>query len=103
MGYPALLGILIFNAVSMSFYLYVSLSLLSISPKPNLTLNMPCLLTRRPTLFSLTPPSLFPDEKFPVAEALFWLDKLFYYIDSEKVVVQSQKNPQQKKETVAEI
>ncbi len=31
-------------------------------------------------LLSLTPPSLFPDKKFPV-EAHFWLDKLFYYTD----------------------
>ena len=57
-------------------YLYASLSLglPSVSPKPNLTLNMTASLSHPP------PPLLFPDKKFPV-EAHFWLDKLFYYID----------------------
>jgi hypothetical protein len=37
----------------------------------------------QPLSLSLSPsPSLFPDKKFPV-EAHFWLDKLFYYIDSD--------------------
>ena len=68
--------------VSLLLCLYVSLSLLSISPKPNLTWNMPAdWPARPPPSFSLSPPpSLFPDKKFPV-EAHFWLDKLFYYID----------------------
>jgi hypothetical protein len=39
------------------------------------------LLTCPPTPLSPTPPSLFPDKKFSVAEALFWLEELFYYID----------------------
>ncbi len=31
-----------------------------------------------PALISLSPPSLFPDKKFPVVKAHFWLNKLFY-------------------------
>jgi hypothetical protein len=75
-------------SVSLSLCLSVSLSLPSISPKrpiqvvsilytqtqPNL--KYACQLTRSPT-----PLSLFPDNKFPVVEAHFYLDVLFYYID----------------------
>ncbi len=68
--------------------LYVSLFLcLSMSPYLclylYLTLPWICLpadLPSHPSL-SLTPPSLFPDKKFPAVEAHFWLDELFYYID----------------------
>jgi hypothetical protein len=35
-----------------------------------------------PPLSLSSPPSLFPDKKFPVAEAHFWSDKLFYFIDN---------------------
>jgi hypothetical protein len=88
LGYPTLLGILIVSSVFLSLCFYVSISLcISISPRPNLTLDMPaCWPTYPPTPvsqplppLSLThPPSLFPDKKFPV-EAHFWLDKLFLY------------------------
>ena len=65
--------------------LSISLTLPSISPKPNL--KYPACWPTGPPL-SLTPslylshpsPSLFPDKKFPV-EAHFWLDELFYYIE----------------------
>ncbi len=75
--YPALLGIFIVSSVSTSlcFYVSLSLSLPSISPKPNLTLN-----PIHPSLSLTPPPLLFPDKKFPV-EAHFWLDELFYYIE----------------------
>ncbi len=67
--------------VSLYLCLSVSLSLPSISPKPNLTLNMTgCWPGHPPLSFSHPPPSLFSDKKFPV-EAHFWLDKLFYYIE----------------------
>ncbi len=63
--------------------LYVSLFLsLCISPKPNLKYAcLPADLLTHPSLSLSPPPSLFPDKKFPVVEAHFRLDKLFYYID----------------------
>ena len=68
---------------SLSPCISVFLSLPSITPKPNITLNKPaCWPACQPAPLSLSPPpSLFPDKKFPV-EAHFWLDKLFYYIES---------------------
>ena len=72
--------------VSVSLFLpSISPLYLSISPKPNLTLNMPACWPARPLAslppsLSHPPPSLFPDMKFPV-EAHFWLDELFYYIN----------------------
>jgi len=67
----------------MSLHLSVSLSLPSISLLPNLTLNMPDCL---PAPLSLYHPSLFPDKKFPIDEAHFWLDELFNIIDSIKTI-----------------
>ncbi len=88
------------KVVSMSLCVYVSLSLyLCIAPLslPNLTKPQICLPTNLLTHLPLplsnplpplslshpslshTPPSLFPDKKFPV-EAHFRLVKLFYYI-----------------------
>jgi hypothetical protein len=61
----------------MSLYLSVSVYLPSISPKPNLTYLLICLPADLPTSTS-PPPSLFPDKKFPVAEAHFCFDKLIY-------------------------
>jgi hypothetical protein len=74
----------------LSIFLYLCLSLLflylSICSKPNLTLKMPAFLPAAhlltcPPLLYLYPPSLFSNKKFPVVEAHFWLDKLFYIID----------------------
>ncbi len=72
--------------VSMS--LSVSLSLcVSVSPfflsqtLPKLTINTTACWPAHPPSLSHTPPSLFQDKKFPV-EAHFWLDELFYYVDS---------------------
>jgi hypothetical protein len=79
--------------------LYVSLYLclypLSLSPKPNLKYPA-CWPAGPPLSLSLTPslslshpsldPSLFPDKKFPV-DSLFWLDKLFYYIDNYNLFI----------------
>ncbi len=78
MGYPALLGIFIVISVSsLCLFATMPLSLHSISPKPNLTLNMTAYWPAYPPLsLSLTPPSLFPDKKFPV-KAHFWLDNFF--------------------------
>ncbi len=91
MGYPALLGIFIVSSVSISLCFYVSLSLFlpSVSPKPNLTLNMAPFWPAHQSLPLSHPPPppppplLYPDKKFPV-EAHFWLDELFYYIDIQK-------------------
>ncbi len=86
MGYLVLLRVFIVSSVSMSLCFSVSPSLRIsvspyISPLPNLTLNMPDCL---PALLSLYDPSLFPNKKFPIDEAHFWLDELFYIIDSIK-------------------
>ena len=75
--------------VSVSLYIDVSLSLSSIFiVLPNLTQHEICLPSDLPThrSLSLTPPSLFPDNKFPIHEAHFWLDELFHYIDKVKKI-----------------
>jgi hypothetical protein len=85
LGYPALLGIFMVSSVSLFLCFYVSLSLcISVFPLylsetyPNF--KYACLLTRLPTLLSLSPPpSLFSGKKFPVVEAHFWMEKLFCY------------------------
>jgi hypothetical protein len=80
-----------------SLCLYLSLSLcvffspvyLSISPKPYL--KYACLLTGPPACLpacpsiSLTPFHSLSGKKFPVVEAHFWLNKLFYIIGDRKV------------------
>jgi hypothetical protein len=75
--------------MSLCFYVSLSLSLPSISPKPNLTLNMTvCWSAHPPLSLSHTPPLLFPYKKFPV-EAHFWLDELLYYIDCLRYMISS--------------
>ncbi len=68
--------------IYVSLFLYLSISLylcLATLSLPNLTKPQKCLPADLPTPpLSLTPPSLFPDQKFPV-QAHFWLDQLFYY------------------------
>ncbi len=95
LGYNELVGL---PCLARDFYcqvcLYVSLCLclsisvsplyLSISPKPILTFKMPACWPAYPPLSlpsSHPPTSLFPDKKFPVVEAHFWWDKLFYIIE----------------------
>ena len=73
----------------MSLYIFVStlylslpnltLNILPANPPVHLSLSLTHTLSPPPSPY-LTPPSLFPDKKFPV-EAHFWLDKLFYYIE----------------------
>jgi len=75
-GVPGFAWDFIVSSVSMSLCFYVSLYCISvspsISPKPNLTLNMPT------GPLSLSPHTfLCPYKKFPVVEAHFWLEELF--------------------------
>jgi hypothetical protein len=80
----------LFSALSLC--LFISMSLYLSQTLSNLKYSF--LLTCPPTCPSLSlspPPSLFPDKKFPVVEALFWLNKLFYYIDYIVNTIQSGK------------